>query len=213
MIYYVVAENPDDRVIERAVFHMKRGEIVAFPTDTNWVFGADVNSKEGVELLYRLKKADRKHHFSLICDSISMANSFAQISDSVFKQIRGRVPGAYTFILPPTNGLPRRIRDYKKEREIGVRIPDSRICQELVRVLNGPMLSASITAETLGISDSDNEDCIYSYLIEEKFFHNVPLIIDSGEFEPTASSSIIDYSKGDTPLIIREGAGDVTPFL
>jgi tRNA threonylcarbamoyl adenosine modification protein (Sua5/YciO/YrdC/YwlC family) len=217
MIYYVVEENPDDRVIEKGVSIIKGGGVIAFPTDSNWVMGADINSKSGVEKLYRIKKVDKKRHLSLICNSISMANRFSQISNSVYRQIKGVVPGAYTFILPPSKSLPRIIRDYKKEKEIGIRIPNSVICTKLIEALDGAIISASITCKTLGFDDdnsclSSSEIQLYSYQIEDGLDHLIPLIIDPGEFQLKGESSIIDFSASDIPILIREGAGSLAPF-
>lgn len=218
MISYVISENPDDRVIDRAVSIMRGGGVVAFPTDTNWVLGADINSKAGVESIYKIKKMDRRKHLSLICDSISMADGFSQISTPVYKRIRSLLPGPYTFILLPSNSLPRVIRDYKKEREIGIRIPRSVICAKLVFVLGAPILSSSITCQTLGYedegscNDSDNQQ-IFSYQIDERLEYLVPLIIDPGDFVFEGESSVIDFSKGDVPIVLREGAGSVAPFI
>lgn len=211
MIQYIIADNPDDRVVRRAIYTIGSGGIIAFPTDTNWVLGADVNSKAGVELLYRLKKVSKKHHFSLLCDSISMVNDYAEISNSVFKQIKGKLPGPYTFILPPSRGLPKIIRNYRKDREIGIRIPESLICKKLIESLGRAIISTSITLTTLGMEGEDNEE-IFSYQIESSLDHSVPLIIDPGEFQFKGQSSVIDFSKGDIPSVLREGAGDTVSF-
>src|SRR3989339_1142856 len=125
MIHYVISTNPDDRVLKRATYALSEGGLIAFPTDSSWVIAASPMSKVAVERLYKLKNVDHHKHFSLLCNTIAQASRYAFISDAVYKRIRNKLPGPYTFVFTPTNDLPRSIRDYKKEKEIGIRIPAS----------------------------------------------------------------------------------------
>jgi len=214
MIRYVVAGNPDERVIVSAVNELREGNVIAFPTDTSWVFAANLLSKKGVDSLYQIREVDRKKHLSIICDSISMASKYAIISNNTYRMINRLVPGAYTFILNPSRDIPRSIRDYKKSKQIGIRIPKSILCQKIIKSSDFPIITTSIPFD--GILQLDGEsrhDTIYSYQIEEMFGGRINMIIDPDELELLGKSSIIDFSEEDeVPRILREGAGDVSFF-
>lgn len=209
MIQYLIAENPDDRIMMKAACLLDDGGVICMPTDTNWVFAASPFSKTGVDRLYRIKCVDRHKHFSIICNSISQASRYAVISDFAFKKINRRVPGGYTFIFSPTHEIPKVIKGYRKEKQIGIRIPDSIICKRLVKFHEKPLITTSVTTNMLDLNEFDE---IYSYLIEDMFGHQLDMILDPGEFYLNGPSSIIDFSESDIPVIERVGAGDISCF-
>ena len=216
MIDYVVATNPDQRVINRALYFLEQGQIIVLPTDTNWVCAADLMNKKAVECLYEIKGLDRKKHLSLICENISQASRYAIISDRVFRMINKAIPGPYTFIFKPTKDIPRSIKDYKKQSEIGIRIPDSIICHRIIKNCHHPIITTSITRDMMPPDNSSEvlTEEIFSYQIEEFLGNKVAMIIDPGEYHlPQAGSTIIDFSNElEEPVILREGAGDVSIF-
>ncbi len=218
MIEYVIAENPDDRIIQKAIQELKAGNVIAFPTDTTWVLAASPHSKPGVEKLYRIKGMDRKKHLSLICDSISMASTYAQISNETFRLIRRLLPGPYTFIFEPTKNLPRIIESYRRDRQIGIRIPESKLAQRIVEFFESPLLATSLSYSML-IEGTDRSDIydpsseeIYSYMVENAFMGKVEMVIDPGDIVMKGQSTIIDFSDSNVPNIVRKGAGSVIPF-
>ncbi len=210
MIEYIVAENPDDRVLLSAVKCLNEGKLIAFPTDTNWVFAGSPLKQVAVDKLYKIKGSGKEKHFSLLCDSISSASQFADINDFAFKTIKRKLPGAYTFIFPPAYGIPKAIKNYRKEKQIGIRIPKSLLCQKLIEFNECPIIASSIHPESVESFDGT----IYSYQIEQFFEHQLGMIIDPGEVEFAGESSVIDMSTEDgIPIVIRHGAGDVSSFL
>jgi tRNA threonylcarbamoyl adenosine modification protein (Sua5/YciO/YrdC/YwlC family) len=206
MIEYVIAENPDDRILSRASEFLKDGQLVCFPTDTNWIVVCDPFSKGGTERLYRLKGEDRGKHFSLLCDGISMASEWAVIHDSSYRLIRTRVPGHYTFIFEAQKKITKALKASKADREVGLRIPPVTHVLKLLEVHGGALLSTNLTNEMVNV---DLEQELYSFQIEESLGSAIALIIDPGEYEFVGSSTIIDFSQGDAPVLIREGAGKV----
>ncbi|MBL6990939.1 MAG: threonylcarbamoyl-AMP synthase [Bacteriovoracaceae bacterium] len=218
MIHYVVASNPDDRVFHRAAKILSEGGVISFPTDTSWVLGVSPNSKTSVEKLYKIKHAVNKKHFSVVCNSISQASKYAFISDFAYKKINRVLPGHYTFIFEPTRDLPRAIKQYRKEKQIGIRIPDSMICSGLVETCGHPIVTTSITKNVLeehldGKQDIGFTDEIYSYQIEYVFQNIIDMIIDPGEYEIFGVSSVVDFSSNDDiPVVIREGSGELSLF-
>jgi tRNA threonylcarbamoyl adenosine modification protein (Sua5/YciO/YrdC/YwlC family) len=216
MIEYVIAENPDDRILERASKELHNGKLICFPTDTNWIIAASPYSKKGVDALYKLKGEGRGKHFSVICRNISKASEFANISNYCYKILNKVVPGPYTFIFEPVGHLPKPIKSYKKEKQIGVRIPRSKLVNCFVEIHGEPIVTSSLTAEMLlelpNSTYMEGQEEIYSYQIEEGYSNILSMIIDPGELSFLGASSIIDFSDGDVPNILRAGAGDVTPF-
>ena len=218
MIEYVIPENPDDRILNRASLLMEEGGIVCFPTDTNWVFAASTDSKKGIDALYVIKGAEKGKHFSMMCSNISEASQYGIIYDSAFKKIRKVLPGPFTLIFEPTKELPRAIRGYRKEKEIGIRIPASNLCKRLLEATGKPIITTSITHEMLEKTDAgiylDQDSMIYSYQLEEAYGHRLKMIIDPGDFEFHGSSSVISFATDDgSPEVVRAGAGDVSVFL
>lgn len=215
MIYYIIAENPDDRILAKVCLALDADQVIVFPTDTSWVLAANLFSKKAVERLYRLKGIDKKKHLSVLCNNISQASRFAIIGDSCFRRIRSRVPGPYTFIFNPSHEIPRTIKDYRKDNQIGIRIPDSILCRRLIERYQHPILATSITEPMLGIDKEEDvfePQQIFSYQIEEAF-PQIEIILDPGEFHSLGGSSVIDFAtNGDSPIIVREGAGDVSSF-
>jgi len=205
MIEYVVAQNPDDRVLERAGKALSGGGLVAFPTDTNWVVAADPFSKPGVEKLYRLKKAEPQKHFSVLCDSISRASELAMIGDGAFRMLRGRVPGNYTFIFNAQLPIRKALKASRRDQEIGIRFPPSLLVQRLIEVHGGALLSSNITHEMLGLESREIE--VYGFLIEDALSNAIDLVLDPGEFELMGESTIVDLTDDTAPHLVRQGAG------
>lgn len=217
MIEYIIAENPDDRILKRASENIRAGGLICFPSDTNWVVAASACSKKGIDALYDFKGAEKGKHFSMMCNSISDASRYGTIFDHAFRLIKKVLPGPYTFIFSPTKEIPRAVRGYRKEHEIGIRIPDNTLCQRLVSMHGEPLVTSSLTHQMLKATHVGNtvDDSvpIYSYLIEEAYGHLFSMIIDPGEFEFFGESSVVSFANdAGMPEVIREGAGDVSFF-
>lgn len=213
MIEYLIGLNPDDRILKRAQLIMDDGGIIALPTDTHWVLAASPFSKKGLESLYRVKGVDRKKHLSLLCRDVSQASEYAVITNSIYRIIKRAIPGPFTFIFTPNKHLPKVIRCYEKDKEIGIRFPASKFCQIFLEKLPYPLITTSIIPMMLegeDYFDADNENShIYSYQIEDMFAHDLSMILDPGDLEIVGESTIIDFSVDETPRIIRQGAGDL----
>lgn len=215
MIEYVVASNPDDRVLQRAIKKLDDGELISFPTESHWVFAASLKSKKAVDNLYRIKKMDKHKHLTLLCGTISQASEMAIITNPAFKLIKKVIPGPYTFIFEPTKQLPRVIKDYGKDKEIGVRFPRNPFARKLLSFYGEPMLTTSITHETFEgtmYEGSEGMD-ILSYQIDDIFGHALGVVIDPDCADITGNGSVIDFSKSDVPEVLRVGQGDISLFL
>ena len=214
MIEYVHAKNPDFRILEKAKKALDDGEVISFPTESHWVFAASPHSKKAVEKIYRIKHISKHKHLSLLCHSISQASEMAIISNHAFRLIKKAIPGAYTFILEPTKQLPRVIKNYEKDKEIGIRFPSNPFSCAFLEYVDYPLLSTSITSFTFAETayESLEESEVYSYQIDDIFGHSLGMIIDPDCVDVMGDSTIVDFSKGDTPIILREGKGDIHFF-
>lgn len=211
MIEYVIPHNPDDRVIRRASQILKSGGLVCFPTDTNWILAACSTHKEAIAKLYKIKKENSHKHFSILCDDISKASEVAIISNHAFKLLKKCLPGHYTFIFEATKKMAKLVQASKTDKEVGIRFVPSILVSKVIEIHGQVLVSTNVPYKLLGITENSAEP-IYSYQIEDKISHFAELIIDPGEIEFSGESSIIDFSKGDIPIILREGAGDTSYF-
>lgn len=205
MIKYVVAQNPDDRILKEASRVLSGGGLVALPTDTNWVAVAGVASAPGVEKLYLLRKAEAHKHFSVLCDSISRASEIAEIGDAAFRVLRGRVPGNFTFIFKARKAIRKLLKASKRDHEIGIRFPPSILAQRLIEAHGAVLLSSTITQETLG--PEYEETPLYGGLIDEVLSPTIALVLDPGEVEFAGGSTIVSLVEPGEAVVLRQGAG------
>jgi len=219
MIHYIVGNNPDERIINKASQALLEGRIICFPTDTNWVLAASPFSKAGVENLYRVKGIDRKKHLSLLCNKISQASQYAIISNQTYRTIKRVIPGPYTFVFNPTRDIPRIIKEHRGSKEIGIRLPKSVLCSRLLENNPTPLLTTSVTLSMLQKHFFDNDpnkptdSNILSYQVEDAIGNWVSMILDPCDVKFDGESTVIDFSEDDTPQILREGAGDISSFV
>lgn len=202
MIQYVIANNPDDRVLKRASDFLKNGDLVCIPTDTNWVVIADPFSKKGVENIYKFKKVDKLKHFSMLCDSISRASEVAIIDDSIFKMLKRVVPGHFTFIFEATKKITKAVQANKMDHQVGIRFVPSVLVEKLLAVHGDVVISTNIDYQAFGL----DEESLYSYQLEEAIGGHLKMIIDPGDFEFAGVSTIVDFTTG-APEIVRQGVG------
>ncbi len=211
MIEYVIAHNPDDRVLEKASSVLKQGGIICFPTDTNWILAACSTHKDAIEKLYKIKKEGTQKHFSILCSDFSMASDLALIDNGAFRLLKKCIPGHYTFIFEATKKMAKLIQASKTDKEVGIRFVPSELVSKLIATHGEALVSTNIPKSLLGLAE-DNLDPIYSYQIEEAISHMIGLIIDPGEIDFAGESSIVDFASSEVPTIIREGAGDISFF-
>jgi tRNA threonylcarbamoyl adenosine modification protein (Sua5/YciO/YrdC/YwlC family) len=201
MILQINSVNPQPRHISRVVDVLRKDGVIVYPTDTVYGLGCDIASKKALERVRRIKKFDNKRHLSFVFSDFKTISLYAQVTDNDYKLLRRRLPGAYTFILKATRLVPRIV--LTKKQEVGIRIPDNRICQALLEELGNPILSSSVRLPDNQLLDDPRE-------IERIYRGQVDLVIDGGIFlpEPSTVVSLLD----DPPTVLRVGKGDVSPF-
>lgn len=196
-------DNPQPRRIREAGDIIRAGGVVAYPTDSSYALGCRIGDREAVERIRELRRLDDRHHFALICRDFSQLGQFVQLSNSVFRLVKAHIPGPYTFILPASKDVPRRLL-HPKKRTVGARVPDHRVTQALLDELGEPLLSSTL------LLPGDEEPLTQGWEIKERLDHAIDAVIDAGEGgkEP---STVVDLS-GDEPEVLRRGVGDPTPF-
>jgi tRNA threonylcarbamoyl adenosine modification protein (Sua5/YciO/YrdC/YwlC family) len=196
-------DNPQQRTISTVADSLRSGALIAYPTDSCFALGCQLGSREGMERIRSIRNLDDRHHFTLVCRNFAQLGQFVHIDNDVFRAIKAATPGSYTFILPATREVPRRLL-HPKKKTVGVRIPDHAVTQALLAELGEPMLSS-----TLLMPDED-EPMTQGWEIKEQLDHMLDGVIDSGDcgMEPT---TVIDFSGGEAE-IVRRGAGDTARF-
>ncbi|RLC28392.1 MAG: threonylcarbamoyl-AMP synthase [Deltaproteobacteria bacterium] len=201
MLLKINPQNPQQRLIVKAVEILKKGGTIAYPTDTFYGIGCDIMNKKAIQKVYQLKQRKPSKPFSFICSGLKNISDYAKVSNYAYKTMRRLLPGPYTFIMEGSRLVPKIM--LTKRKTAGIRVPDNKICLELVRQLGNPIISTSAT----GPDDTPYHD---ASLIHEDYGCRLDAVIDGGAVicKPSSVISLID----DIPEIIREGLGDVSSF-
>ncbi len=202
MILQINPIHPQPRYVAKIVEILRSDGVIVYPTDTVYGLGCDIQSKKALERVRRIKKIDNRRHLSFVFSDLKAIAEYAQVNDPTYKILRRYLPGPYTFVLQATRLVPRIV--LTKRHEVGIRIPDNRICQALVAELGNPILSSSVRMPDDQLLDDPRE-------IERLYKGQVDLVVDGGVIMPQPSS-IISLLE-DVPQVLRAGKGDVTPFL
>ncbi|MCC8251593.1 L-threonylcarbamoyladenylate synthase [Saccharothrix luteola] len=195
--------NPQRRSIDQAVELIKSDGLVAYPTDSCYALGCRLGNKAGLDRIRQIRHLDDRHHFTLMCRDFSQLGQFVHVDNAVFRAIKAATPGSYTFILPATTEVPRRLMHAKK-KTVGARIPDHPVAQALLAQLGEPLLSS-----TLLLPDQE-EPLVHGWDIKERLDHVVDAVLDAGDCG-TVPTTVVDFSHGE-PEIVRHGAGDPSRF-
>jgi tRNA threonylcarbamoyl adenosine modification protein (Sua5/YciO/YrdC/YwlC family) len=195
--------NPQRRAIDQVVGLLRSDGLIAYPTDSCYALGCRIGNRDGIDRIREIRHLDDRHHFTLVCQDFAQLGQFVHVDNTMFRTIKASTPGSYTFILPATKEVPRRLL-HPKKKTVGVRIPDHVVAQALLSELGEPLLSS-----TLLLPDQE-EPMVQGWEIKERLDNVVDAVIDSGECG-TVPTTVIDFSQGE-PEIVRRGAGDVSRF-
>jgi len=192
-------QNPQKRLIQQAVKIIDQGGLIIYPTDSSYALGCHIGDKNAMERIQRLRKLDKKHHFTLVCSDLSEIGTYAKVDNSSYRLMKTLAPGPYTFLLKATSEVPRRLMNPKR-KTIGVRVPDNIITHSILEELGQPIMSSTL------ISAGEHDALDDAEIIRDKFEKQVDLIIDGGPcgVEPTTVINLIDGN----PEILRFGKGD-----
>ena len=203
--FYIHPENPQVRLISQAVEILRNGGVIVYPTDSGYALGCMIGDKHAMDRIVQIRQLPEGHNFTLVCSDLSELSNYSVVNNVAYRLIKNNTPGRYTFILQATKELPRRLMTSKR-KTIGIRVPDNRIALDLLKALGEPILScSSMLPNEEHITQSDPEE------IRDRLERQVDLIIHGGYLgqEPT---TVVDLTE-DTPVILREGSGSITPFI
>ncbi|MBE7652904.1 L-threonylcarbamoyladenylate synthase [Tenacibaculum finnmarkense] len=194
-------ENPNPKEIAKIVKVLQNGGLIIYPTDTVYGLGCDITNTKALEKIAKIKGVKlEKSNFSFICNNLSHLSDYVkQIDSSTFKILKRAFPGAYTFILPGSNSLP---KAFKKRKTVGIRVPDNAIAQAIVAALGNPIVSTSIHDDDQLIEYTTDPELIF-----EKWQNIVDIVIDGG-YGDNQASTVIDLTS-DYPEVIRQGKGSL----
>ena len=195
--------HPQPRLIKRAVEIVRRGGVIAYPTDSSYALGCHIGDKEAMERIRRIRRVDNRHNFTLVCRDLSEVAQYARVSNADYRVLKANTPGPYTFILPATREVPRRLQ-HPKRKTIGLRVPDHVIVQTLLAELGEPLMSSTLMLPGEDLPLSDPEE------IRSRLEHDVDAVVDGGfcSLEPT---TVVELEDGQAN-VVRQGKGDNAPF-
>jgi tRNA threonylcarbamoyl adenosine modification protein (Sua5/YciO/YrdC/YwlC family) len=196
--------DPQPRMVSQAVEIVREGGLIAYPTDSCYALGCAVGNRAGIERIRQIRKLDDKHHLTLVCQEFAQLGQYVHISNAVFRLVKSATPGPFTFILPATKEVPRRLW-HPRKRTVGVRIPKHIVAHALLERLGEPLVSSTL------LLPGDEEPMTQGWEIKERLEHQIEAVVDSGECG-TTPTTVIDLSE-DEPEVLRVGGGDPTPFL
>jgi tRNA threonylcarbamoyl adenosine modification protein (Sua5/YciO/YrdC/YwlC family) len=201
MLIKINPNNPQERLITKVVEILKKGGIIAYPTDTQFGIGCDIMNKKAIEKIYQLKQRNRIKPFSFICSGLKNISHYAKVSNYAYKTMKRLLPGPYTFVLEGSKLVPKIMLTQRKTA--GIRVPDHPICLELVEKLGNPIITTSAKMP-------DGNIFFDPSLIHDFFHPRIDVVIDGGPV-PGHPSSVISLIN-DMPEVIRKGRGDITVF-
>lgn len=193
--------HPQRRRVAEIVATIRRGGLIAYPTDSSYAFGWHIGDKKAMDRIRLIRRTDKKHNFTLVCSDLSEIGAYARVDNWAYRLLRSLTPGPYTFILPATREVPKRLQNPKR-RTIGLRVPDHPIVQAMLETLGEPIMSSTLSLP------GDDRPLNEAEVIARRIGHQIDLVVDAGPtgLEPT---SVVDLSSG-TVEILRVGRGDVS---
>ena len=200
---HIHPDSPQPRRIAEAVAALRAGGLLAYPTDSSYALGCHIGDKRAMDAIRRIRRTDKDHNFTLVCRDLSEIGLYARIDNWAYRLLRAHTPGAYTFILPATREVPKRLQ-HPRRRTIGIRVPDSRIVDAMLAALGEPIMSSTL------LLPGDNRPLTDADEVQDRIGHQIDVVIEGGAtgIEPT---SVIDLS-GDEVRVLRAGRGDVGVF-
>ncbi len=192
-------DNPQQRLIKQAADIVRRGGVIAYPTDSSYALACHLGDKQAIDRIRQIRRIDDKHNFTLVCRDLTDISMYAQVNNDTYRLLKSLTPGAFTFVLKATKEVPRRLQ-HPKRKTVGIRVPGNLVAQQILEELGEPMLSSTLILPT------DTEAIADPYDINEQLDRVLDLVVDAGviPYEPT---TMIVWDN-DFPEVVREGKGE-----
>lgn len=203
-LFQIHPDNPQARLLKQAVEIVERGGVIVYPTDSGYALGCHLGDKQAIERVRRIRQLGDKHNFTIVCRDLSALATYARVDNVAYRILKAHTPGPYTFILTASNEVPRKLK-HPKRKTIGLRVPDNTIAMALLESLHEPMMTTTL------ILPGDEAPLIDPYDIRDVLSGQVDAVIDGG-YCGMQATSVIDLTD-ETPVVLREGVGDVADFV
>lgn len=196
-------ENPQPRAVAQIVELLESDGVIVYPTDSSFALGCRIGNAEGIDRMRRIRQVDPQHQFTLVCSDFSQVSQFVTVSNAAFRIVKACTPGEYTFILPATREVPRRML-HPKRKTVGVRIPRHPVVRAILTALGEPLVSTTL------LLPGEEAPMTQAWEISERLDGDVDAVIDAGEcgIVPT---TVVDLT-GPAPEVLRVGGGDTSRF-
>ena len=192
-------DNPQQRLIAQTVDIIRRGGVIAYPTDSSYALACGLGNKQAIERIRKIRRVDDKHNFTLLCRDLADISTYAQVNNDTYRLLKGLTPGAFTFVLKATKEVPRKLQ-HPKRKTVGIRVPDNLVAQQILEQLAEPMLTSTLILpdETEAIADP--------FDINEALGKQLDLVVDAGVI-PYQPTTMVVWDN-DFPEVVREGKGE-----
>lgn len=196
-------DNPQPRLLKQAVALLRQGGVLAVPTDSSYALVCQIDDRDAVERLRRIRGVDDRHHLTLLCRDLSELSAYARVDNRQYRLLKSATPGPYTFILEASREVPRRV-SHPQRKTIGLRVPAHAALQALLALHEGPLLATTLIlpGETEPLNDPQE--------IRHRLEHPVAAVLDAGAC-PLEATTVIDLS-GEAPEVLRQGRGPLEPL-
>lgn len=201
--FSIHVNNPQARLIRRAVEILRDGGLLVYPTDSCYALGCHIGDKTAMERMRRIRRVDEHHHFTLVCRDLSELGQYAVVDNTQYRSLKAATPGSYTFILKATREVPKRLLDPRR-KTIGLRVPDHAVVRALLEEMREPILSSTL------ILPGDETPLNDGAEIRSRLEHDVDLILYGGPCGVEATT-VVDLTE-QAPVIVRQGKGSAAPF-
>jgi tRNA threonylcarbamoyl adenosine modification protein (Sua5/YciO/YrdC/YwlC family) len=195
--------NPQPRLLKQAVELLKKGGLLAIPTDSSYALVCQLDDKAAVDKMRRIRQVDDRHHLTLLCADLSELANYAKVDNQQYRLLKLASPGPFTFILDASKEVPRRV-SHPSRKTIGLRVPNHAVVHELLALHMAPLLATTLImpGDTLPLNDPQE--------IRERLLDSVNGVIDAGAcaLEPTTVLDLTTMQTGGAPQVVRDGAGD-----
>jgi len=192
-------EDPQQRLINQTVDIVRRGGVIAYPTDSSYALACHLGDKQAIDRIRQIRRIDDKHNFTLVCRDLTEIASYAQVNNDTYRLLKSLTPGPFTFVLKATKEVPRRLQ-HPKRKTVGIRVPDNLVAQRILDELGEPMLTSTL------ILPDESEAIADPYDINEKLAHALDLVVDAGVI-PYQPTTMVVWDNN-FPEIVRQGKGE-----
>ena len=198
-LFTVHPDNPQARLLKQAADLLRRGDVLAVPTDSSYALVCQLDDRAAADRLRHIRRLDDKQLLSLLCRDLSELASYARVDNAQYRLLKLGTPGPFTFILEASKEVPRRV-SHPQRKTIGLRVPEHGALQGLIELHGAPLLATTLILP--GDEDPQNDPAA----IRERLEHDIAAVIDAGA-SPRVATTVVDLS-GDTPTVLRRGRGD-----